>query len=173
MPILAFEPVPGEIQALVKRREELGLDHRDEVWDGVLHMIPPASVEHQRAGVALMRLLDPAAQTAGLELTYEVGIGEDAHNYRTPDLVLHRPNPAPQWNPTAALVVEILSPNDTAWGKLDFYADHKVDELLYVDLEKREVKWMALVRDGEYQQVQRSGLIDLGVAEVSAHLGWA
>jgi hypothetical protein len=54
-----------------------------------------------------------------------------------------------------------------------FVKRREVDELLYVYLEKREVKWMALVRDGEYQQVQPSGLVDLGVAEVSAHLGWA
>jgi hypothetical protein len=40
-----------------------------------------------------------------------------------------------------------------------------------LDLEKHDVKWMAL-RDGEYRHVERSGLIDLGVAEVGAHPGW-
>jgi Uma2 family endonuclease len=172
MPILALDPVPAEFEAILKRREEWGLDKHDEVWNGVLHMIPPASVEHQRTVMALIRLLDPVAQRAELELTTEVGIGENAQNYRTPDLVLHRPDPEPQWNPTAALVVEILSPRDTAWDKLDFYADHNVDELLYVDLEKREITWMAL-RDGQYRRVERSALIDLGVAEVSAHLNWS
>ncbi|HWD69417.1 MAG TPA: Uma2 family endonuclease [Solirubrobacteraceae bacterium] len=172
MPVLAFEPIPGEIQALIERRAEFGLDHYDEVWDGVLHIIPPPSTEHQRVGVALVRLLDSVARSAGLELTLNVGIGEDAHNFRTPDLVVHRQDAAPQWHATAALAVEILSPRDTAWHKLDFYADHNVDELLYVDLEKREVTWMAL-RDGGYQRVERSALIDLGIPEVTSHLGWA
>jgi Uma2 family endonuclease len=160
------------IQALIERRAELGLDRGDEVWDGVYHMIPPPSHTHQQVAVALIRVLDPAGLSAGLELTTEIGLGEGEQNFRVPDLSLHRPGAAEQWHPTVALAVEILSPRDNAWEKLAFYADHKVDELLYVDLEKREVKWMALLRDGEYQQVQRSGLIDLGVAEVSAHLGW-
>lgn len=122
--------------------------------------------------MGLIRVLDAAAQSAGLELTNEIGLGEDQHNFRVPDLSLHRPGAAEQWHPTVALAVEILSPHDTAWDKLEFYADHNVDELLYVDLEKREVTWMAL-RDSEYRHIERSGLIDLGVSEVAEQLGWA
>lgn len=172
MPILAFDPVPAEIQAVLKRREELGLDHRDEVWDGVYHMIPPPSHARERVLLQLGGLLDRASEAAGLEATGGVGVGDDEHNYRVPDISLHRPGHAEQWHPTVALAVEIVSPHDTAWDKLAFYADHNVDELLYVDLEKHEVRWMVL-NGGEYRHVERSGLIDLGASEVAAHLGWS
>jgi Uma2 family endonuclease len=172
MPILAFDPVPAELEAARKRRQELGLDHWDEVWEGVLHMIPPPSVEHQEVGALLAELLGPSARGAGLRFTLEVAIGQDEHNYRAPDLAALRLPSAIQWNQTAALVVEILSPRDTAWDTLAFYADHNVDELLYVDLEKREIIWMAL-QDGEYRHVERSGLIDLGLAAVRAQLNWS
>jgi len=40
------------------------------------------------------------------------------------------------WHETAALAIEILSPNDT-WEKLPFFAVHEVDELLIVDPDER------------------------------------
>lgn len=172
MPILAFDPVPAELEAVRKRREQLGLDKHDEAWDGVLHMIPPPSHTHERALVKLAVLLDGAARAAGLEVTGGVGVGEAEENFRVPDMSLHRSGAAEQWHPTVALAVEILSPQDTAWGKLDFYAAHDVDELLYVDLEKREVIWMVL-RAGSYERVPGSGLIALDAAAVARQLGWS
>src|ERR1700752_5007422 len=103
MPTLVFDPAPGELTELIARRRELGLDRRDEVWEGDLHMIPPASHEHERLSAQLIRLLGPLADAADLEITGPVGIGEQEQNYRVPDLSLHRANPAPQWHPTAAL----------------------------------------------------------------------
>jgi hypothetical protein len=50
-------------------------------------------------------VLDP--ESAGLE---EVGESED--DFRVPDAGLHRPGTGGFWNPTAALVVEIVSPGD-------------------------------------------------------------
>jgi hypothetical protein len=38
---------------------------------------------------------------------------------------LHRPGAAKMWHPTAALVIEILSPGDETWAKLPFYAAHQ------------------------------------------------
>ena len=39
----------------------------------------------------------------------------------------------------AAVVVEIESPDDETWDKLDFYADHGVDGLLIVSAEAGSV----------------------------------
>ncbi len=61
-------------------------------------------------------------------ITGIIGIGGGKHDYRVPDLALLRPGFAPQWNDTAALVVEIVSPRDKTWEKLGFYAAHHVDE---------------------------------------------
>jgi len=40
---------------------------------------------------------------------------------------------------TAAAVVEILSPDDESWQKLPFYAEHHVDEVLFVDPAQRTI----------------------------------
>jgi hypothetical protein len=39
---------PQEVQAMLAERRKLGLDGRDEMRDGVLHMVPPAGGPHQR-----------------------------------------------------------------------------------------------------------------------------
>jgi len=143
MPTLVLDPQPAAIEQLLQQRAGLDLDRRDEVWEGVLHMIPPPSHEHERIARMLHRLLGPSADTAGLQITGTVGIGAGKDDYRVPDLALHRPGYAPQWHPTAALVVEIVSPGDKTWDKLGFYAAHHVDELLIVDPHKRTVDWLA------------------------------
>lgn len=172
MPTLVFDPQPAEIEQLLARRRELGIDRWDEVWEGVLHMIPPPSHEHQVIASRLHRLLGPLADEAGLELTAEVGIGSDEHNYRAPDLALHRPGDVqPQWHHTAAMVVEIVSPNDKTWDKLDFFAAHHVDELLIVDPQLRAIDWLELTA-GEYRPLVRSGLIKLSPSELAARMDW-
>jgi Uma2 family endonuclease len=105
-----MDPAPVEIDALLERREALGLDHRDEVWQGVLHVNPPPSFRHARVSSILHRLLGPYADAAGLETVGTVGIGVKDNN-RIPDLTLQRPQDAePQWQHTAALAIEIVSP---------------------------------------------------------------
>jgi Uma2 family endonuclease len=75
------------------------------------------------------------------------------------------------WLPTAALIVEILSPGDETWQKLPFYAAHHVDEILIVDPGERTVAWLGL-RNGEYEPVARSGLIELAPTELAHRLNW-
>jgi Uma2 family endonuclease len=171
MPTLVFDPQPTELEQLLQRRRELDQDRRDEVWEGVLYMIPPPSVEHERMATKLVRTLGPYADAAGLEITGAIGIGGDQHDYRVPDAVLLRPGFAPQWNNTAALAVEIVSPGDKSWDKLAFYAAHHVDELLIVDPKKRAIDWLALEHD-TYRPVDRSGLIDITAELLASRLGW-
>ena len=70
-----------------------------------------------------------------------------------------------------ALVVEIVSPNDKTWDKLEFYAAHHVDELLIVDPERRTIHWFGRTED-EYSPLARSGLIELGADELAVRLDW-
>jgi Uma2 family endonuclease len=171
MPTLVLDPQPPAVEALLEQRRQWGVDRRDEVWEGVLHMIPPPSVEHERLSVMLARLIGPLADTAGLAATLTIGIGTDAHNYRVPDLALLRPGYAPQWNETAALVAEIISPGDKSREKLPYYAAHQVDEVLLIDPAARTVEWLAREDDG-YRPVTHSGLIDVGVEGLMQQLGW-
>ncbi|MGI8411810.1 MAG: Uma2 family endonuclease [Solirubrobacteraceae bacterium] len=172
MPTLVLDPPPAAIEELLAQRARFELDRHDEVWDGVLHMIPPPSYEHERLLTKLVRLLGPVADAAGLELVGGVGVGGSKDDYRVPDLSLHRPAAAqPQWNPTAALAIEIVSPGDKSWDKLPFYATHNVDELLIIDPAKRTVGWFAL-EQGEYRPTERSRLVEFGPAELAERIDW-
>jgi hypothetical protein len=39
-------------QAMFDERRRLGLDGRDEMWDGVLHVVPPPGGPHMEFGAA-------------------------------------------------------------------------------------------------------------------------
>ena len=172
MPTLVLGTPPPELEALLERRRQAGVDRLDEVWQGVHHMVPGPSFEHAHVSQQLGELLGPLARAAGLVPTMsEFNVGESEHDFRVPDGGLHRPGAAGVWHSTAAVVVEILSPGDESWLKVPFYAEHHVDEVLLVDPAKRTVTWLAL-HDGEYAPVQRSGLIDLGPTELAEHLDW-
>ncbi len=166
------DPEPIEIEQLRERREQLGLDHHDEVWDGVLHMNPPPSTEHQGVLQQLTEILSPLARRAGVVPLIQVfGLGENRHNYRSPDGGLFRTQPHGVWQTTAALVIEVVSPGDETWHKLDYYAAHGVEELLIVDPAKHRVQWFAL-QGGEYKPVEQSALIECGPAELVEQLVW-
>ncbi len=95
----------------------------------------------------------------------------DEDNYRIPDGGLHRPGPDELFYSTVAVAVEIVSPGDETWKKLPFYAVHQVDEVLIVDPLERVVHWLGL-REGEYEPIERSALIDYGTAELGRRIDW-
>jgi hypothetical protein len=172
MPTLVLGSPPPELEALLERRRQAGVDRLDEVWQGVRHMVPGPSIEHADISQQLAELLGPPARAAGLRPTMsEFNLGESEHDFRVPDGGLHQPGAAGVWLSTAAIVVEILSPGDESWQKLPFYAAHDVDEILIVDPTERTVTWLGL-RDGEYQPIQRSALIKLGAVELAEQLDW-
>jgi Uma2 family endonuclease len=163
---------PAELEALFERRRRAGADRRDEVWEGIYHMVPSPSGEHAEIAQQLAELLGPLARSAALVPSmHQFNLGESADDYRVPDGGLHRARPRGVWYTTAALVVEIISPDDESWLKLPFYAAHGVDEVLIVDPFERTVAWLAL-SDGAYRPVTRSRLIDLGPAELAERLDW-
>jgi len=172
MTTLVLGTPPPELEALIERRRQAGVDRLDEVWQGVRHMVPGPSLEHAHVAQQLGELLGPLARAAGLVPTmHEFNVGESEHDFRVPDGGLHRPGAAGLWHSTAAVVVEILSPGDESWQKLPFYAEHHVDEVLLVDPTERTVTWLAL-RNRDYQPVQASGLIALGPTQLAEQLDW-
>jgi hypothetical protein len=163
---------PYEIDALKERRRISGLDRLDEVWEGVLHMVPAPDYGHARLTQQLAEALGAPAREAGLEAAMgEFNVGDSIDDFRIPDGGLHRPGAKGVLLHTAALVVEIVSPGDETWQKLPFYAAHDVDEVLIVDPLERAVHWLGLA-GGEYRPLERSGLIDLGAAELVQRLDW-
>jgi Uma2 family endonuclease len=173
MATLVLDPQPAEIDALIEYRRRLDLDHYDEVWEGVLHMNPPPTGEHQYVLQQLAELLSPLARHSGLvPVINEFGLGrEGKDNYRVPDGGLHRTLPRGVYQRTAALVIEIVSPGDESWNKLPFYAAHEVDEVLIIEPAEHAVRWLGL-SGSKYLPIERSGLIDLGPIELAERIDW-
>jgi Uma2 family endonuclease len=167
---LVLDPPPPQLEALIERRRHMGADRRDEVWAGVYHMVPGPSADHSLVAQQLGVLLDGPARAAGLLVSAEFNLGAE-NDFRVPDLGVHRGRPRGAWIPTAAIAVEILSPEDETWEKLPFYAEHRVDELLVADPSMHAVRWLSLGA-GEYRPVDHSELLDLGSKELAARIEW-
>jgi Uma2 family endonuclease len=172
MRTVVLDPPTAGLEELLERRRRWGADRHDEVWEGVLHLGPAPHGRHVDVQQQLAELLGPVARAAGLFPTIgEFNLGDSAEDFRVPDGGLHRKREDTLWYPTAALVVEIVSPSDETWEKLPFYAAHHVDEVLIVDPRERSVSWLEL-EDGEYRPIERSGLIDLGAQGLAEQLDW-
>jgi Uma2 family endonuclease len=171
MRAVVLDPTTAGLDGLLERRRRSGLDRLDEIWGGDLHMVPAPSGPHSTVEWQLAQLLRPLAERAGLHAGGQFNLGESEHDFRVPDGGLHRAPPLVTWYPTAALVLEIVSPNDESWEKLPFYAAHDVDEVLIVDPDRHAVDWLGL-DGGEYRPIERSGLIDLGPHELTEQIDW-
>lgn len=172
MRALVLDPATAGFDQLLERRHRSGLDRLDEVWAGVLHMIPAPSLAHARIAQQLAELLGPLARACGLEsVMHEFNLGDSEADFRVPDGALHQPGATGTWLPSAALVIEIVSPGDETWEKLPFYAAHQVDELLIVDPVERAVHWLGLA-GGHYREVRHSSLIEFGPAELAKVIQW-
>lgn len=172
MRALVLDSSTAGFDALLERRRRSGLARLDEVWAGVLHMIPAPSLAHARIAQQLAELLGPLARTAGLECAmHEFNLGSSEADFRVPDGGLIRPGAHGTWLQTAALVVEIVSPGDETWEKLPFYASHDVDEVLIVDPLRRTVAWFGLA-GRSYREVAQSSLVELDAERLAEQIEW-
>lgn len=171
MRTLVLDPLPSQLEDLLEHRRRTGVDHHDEVWEGVYHVIPAAGIAHSLVAAQLAGLLGERARANGLVVGTEFNLGGSKDDYRVPDLGVHRDPQSAVWVPTAAIAVEVLSPDDDTWKKLPFYARQEVDELLIVDPADHSVTWLAL-RDGEYRPTDRSEILDLSAAALADRITW-
>ena len=131
-------------QKLLDERRRLGLDGRDEVWDGILHMVPPAGGPHQEMSGELYLVLGPLAKRRGLHPYFETGLFRAPDDYRVPDQLYCRPEQRSERGAEGAeLVVEIRSERDETYDKIGFYARLGVREMLIVHPQGR---WVELLR---------------------------
>jgi Uma2 family endonuclease len=159
-----------EIRKLIEQRQRTGADLYDEMWKGEYHMAPAPHRSHGLLDYQLALILDPLARPAGLFGSGPFNLG-DSFDYRVPDLGFHRDTEPRTWVPTAAIVVEIVSPDDESWAKLDFYAAHEVDEVLIVDPETHRVTWLR--RDGSgYAEADGSALLGITTAGLASQIDW-
>lgn len=171
MKTVVLGPRPAELEALIERRHELGLDLYDEVWEGSYHVVPAPHPAHGFVERRLAVLIDPAAVSRGLVGTGPFNLGEP-DDYRVPDGGYHRGLPDTAFVPTAAIVVEVVSPDDETFAKFDFFAARGVDELVIADPATRTVRLFSLGQDGRYVEVDGSGLLGVRASELTSAIDW-
>ena len=167
--VVVGEP-PVEITSFLARRRALGQDRNDEVWEGDYHVVPAPHSWHGQVDSELAAALRPAAKAAGLVITSQFNLGTP-DDYRVPDGGYHRSRPSGVWIPTAAIVVEVVSPDDETWMKFGFYAGHGVEEICIADPRRREVRWFVLAGDA-YEETGASPLLGVTTADLIAGIDW-
>ncbi len=146
-------------------RHKTGADQWDEVWDGVLHVPPTPTSDHQGLESDLEAALRPLALARGLRIFHQLGVLDPRDhwgNYRIPDVLIIDPAnviPAGTEGPVE-VAIEILSPDDESRDKMPFYAERGVKELWLVDRDTRLVE-VYLLRGKVYAIVapDRAGII--------------
>lgn len=169
-------------EKMLDERRRHGLDVRDEMWDGVLHVVPPPGGPHQRLSTKLTVRLSLLAEALGLVPHMETGLFRDPDDYRVPDQLYCRPeHTSDRGAEGGELVVEVRSPGDETYDKLDFYAALGVREVLVVHpVERRVEVFRAVGETGRLLPVQSVGGVlaveTLGVefrtVDGVLHLSW-
>ncbi len=143
-------------QKILDWRRQTGADKLDEMWEGVLHMVPAPSIEHQELEGELEAWFRAfwVAKSGG-RILHNVNVsrgGDWRDDFRIPDLVLVLPDQMSilreahiQGPP--ALLVEIRSPNDETCEKLSFYAGLGVPEVLVIDRDTKIPQRHVLAQD--------------------------
>jgi Uma2 family endonuclease len=131
--------------AELTHRRSTGLDRWDEVWDGVLHMTPAPSLEHQRILDECIIFLGRHLAVAGRGvLRSGINVFKDVTDYRIPDLTfvatgrehLFHHDGVRGGGPDA--VIEIRSPEDETYDKLPFYAALGTREVIVINRDTKQ-----------------------------------
>jgi Uma2 family endonuclease len=140
-------------ERFIAERRANGLDRYDEVWDGVYVVSPDPNFEHQRVVGDLFAILRVVVKEANGEVFPGCNISDRDEdwekNYRCPDIAAFLPgNPAGMRKAHSIggpdFAVEIASPGDRTWDKLQFYAQVGTREVLIVDRDPWELTLLRL-----------------------------
>jgi Uma2 family endonuclease len=149
-----MKAVMAEVPEFVLQwRKRTGAEKWDEMWEGVLHMVPAPDFSHQIFIGRLETWFNVHwIRPGGYLVCHDVNLapkGGWPHNYRIPDLVIITPNSRIinhdvyiEGGPTA--VVEIQSPNDESLEKLSFYAELGVAEVWIFNRDTKAPKLLIL-----------------------------
>jgi Uma2 family endonuclease len=145
MKLYASEAPPG----LLEERHRLGHDRYDEMWEGVVHMNAVPHRDHQVLGSQLFVWLYLNWRRAPQREVYperNIALPNGWPNdYRIPDLVLTTSERSEYDRGTyiegpPLVCIEIHSPHDEAYEKLEFYARLGVPEVWIIDRDKKDVE---------------------------------
>lgn len=165
---------------ILEWRRRTGADQWDEMWEGVLHMAPSPNRDHQDFELTLaMWLRLNWGEPNGCRVYTRINIAEPGtwpDNYRIPAIVLLTParfnidrNEYFDGGPDA--VVEIHSPGDEAYDKLDFYAKVGVREVWIIDRDTKRPELLEFI-GGEYRAIEpnEDGWLRSNVASIEVRM---
>ncbi|WP_433292204.1 Uma2 family endonuclease [Pseudonocardia sp. CA-142604] len=128
-------------QAMLDERRRLGLDRRDEMWDGLLHLVSLPSGPHQRFASEFFLVVAPLAEAADLVPLFGTGLFRSDDDYRVPDqLYCTAEHFSERGAEGAELVVEIRSNDDETYDKIGFYGLLGVREMIVAHPHDRRVE---------------------------------
>jgi len=144
-------------ESLLEWRKRTGADRYDEMWEGVLHMPPAPTIDHEDLQWALetyLRLRWAKARRARVARMNLSPPGGWPHDYRVPDLILWgidktKMNRRTHFEGPPDVVVEIRSSDDESYEKLRFYARLGIVEIWVIDCETKAPE-IYLLRGGDY-----------------------
>jgi Uma2 family endonuclease len=141
MSLMVNDPAVAD-EMLAKRRAQ-GADRFDEVWEDVYMMVPAPNNEHQELTSELTAVLRHVVDWNGLGRTLAGANVSDrteswTSNYRVPDVAVFLESTKAidrqtHWHGGPDLAIEIVSPGDQTYEKLEFYARVNTGELLIID----------------------------------------
>jgi Uma2 family endonuclease len=158
---MAMKAVMSEVPAdILAWRKRTGADRWDEMWEGVLHMPPMPNREHQELEWAMETYLRLRwARPRKTKVYHNINVASPGgwpHDYRIPDLVLVSPerfgiDRNEYFEGAPDVVVEIRSPGDETYEKLEFYRHLGVPEVWVIDRDSEAPEIYAL-QAGRYEQ---------------------
>jgi len=136
---------------LIEERRRRGLDRRDEVWEGVYHMVPPPTGEHEDIVGELFALFKAYVARHGLgRIRLNAGVRDAAmgeKNFRVPEWVFVRAGREALLRADSSyvdgspdVILEVRSPGDETDEKTPFYEKVGVAEEVIVDRDTRRVQ---------------------------------
>lgn len=164
--VLVLDSLQGD--ALIRERKRLGLDHHDEVWEGMYVVPSMPNNDHQELTDDLGDILTEVVKRTGPGKKYQGANVSDrrtgwTENFRVPDLVVVLKNSRAincrtHFFGGPDFLVEVESPGDDTEEKVPFYNQIGVRELLIIH---RDTRTLRLLRhDGQELVLVQSSTLE-------------
>jgi len=147
-------------ESFLEARRRTGADRWDEMWEGVLHMPPMPNRDRQDLEGSLETFLRRHwTRPGGNKVFHQINLASPGGwptDYRVPDLVLLTPERASidkneYFEGAPDAIVEIRSPDDESYEKLEFYARLGVPEVWIIDRDTKRPEVFVLM-EGRYDK---------------------
>jgi len=145
--------MPMAIPEVLRFRQRTGADRFDEMWEGVLHMTPSPSFQHQlQASRILSFFVEIWCSRTGGGAVMQLNVSTSDRwdqDYRIPEVSVMKADRLPQDEVMFVrpnVVFEVRSPGDEPYDKLAFYADVGVEAVVVVERDTKAVQVFGLSR---------------------------